>query len=340
MKIDLFYPSQVFIEKEALKYSFTYELVKKFEEKNIPIIEEGIKKFTKEMNEQQFFAFSKRSIILGVNKTKKFESCKPSADYQFSLVSGCPGTCEYCYLQTKHACSPYIKIYVNLNDIFDIIQDYINNGLPKTTTFELASTSDPISVEHITGSVKKAIEFFAGQSNGKLRLVTKFSSIDDILNIEHNGNTKIRFSINSDYVINNFEHNTSSLSERVTASKKILEARYNTGFIIAPIIIYEGWKKEYENLLIKLSEELKDYISVNITFELIQYRFTLRSREIILKRFPKTKLNLNEENLLKKWGPYGYYKYVYPKETSNEIKKFFAEVIKKYFPNATIEYFT
>ncbi|SEF52436.1 spore photoproduct lyase [Caloramator fervidus] len=335
-----FIPSQIFIEKDALKYKLTHEIIEKFKNNNIPIFEENFKKTFKKLNEQQFFAISKKTLILSVNKNKKLETCKPSADYQFSLVSGCPGICEYCYLQTKHACSPYIKVYVNIDEILDNIQKYIDNNRPKITTFELSSISDPISVEHITGSVKKTIEFFSTQTYGKLRLVTKFTNIDSLLNINHNNNTKIRFSINTDYIINTFEHNTSSLEERIESAYKILSSGYNTGFIIAPIIVYEGWKKDYENLFSYMKRKLEEFKNKEISFELIQFRFTLKSKDIILKRFPKTKLNLNENERLKKWGPYGYYKYVYQKEISNELKKYFYEKIKKYFPNSKIEYFT
>ncbi|MCX7903231.1 MAG: spore photoproduct lyase [Caloramator sp.] len=335
-----FIPSQIFVEKEALSYNLTYEIIKKAENLNIPVIEDSFKKNIKNLSEQEFFSYSKRTIILGVNKNKKLDSCKPSADFQFSLVSGCPGTCEYCYLQTKHASSPYIKVFVNINEILDNIQGYIDKNKPNITTFELASISDPISVEHLTGSVSKTVEFFSKQEYGKLRLVTKFSNVDSLLNINHNKKTKIRFSINTDHIIKTYEHNTDPLDERLEAAAKVLQSDYDTGFIIAPIFIYDGWKKDYEDMLINLHNKLGDFSRSNLTFELIQYRFTLKSKDIILKRFPKTKLDLNEENRLRKWGPYGYYKYVYPKEQSSEIKEFFYDNLKKYFPNSTIEYFT
>lgn len=335
-----FLPSKIFIENEALKYNLTLEIIQKAKSLGIPVIYENYKKFVNSMTEQEFFAFSKKSIILGVSKSKKLDSCKPSADFQFSLVSGCPGICEYCYLQTKHASSPYIKIFVNINEILDNIQGYIDKNKPKITTFELASISDPISVEHLTGSVAKTVEFFSKQEYGKLRLVTKFSNIDSLLNLNHNKKTKIRFSINTDHIIKTYEHNTDTLDERLEAAAKVLKSDYDTGFIIAPIFIYDGWKKDYEDMLINLHNKLGDFSKSNLTFELIQYRFTLKSKDIILKRFPKTKLDLNEENRLRKWGPYGYYKYVYPKELSSEIKEFFYYNLKKYFPNSIIEYFT
>ena len=123
-------------------------------------------------------------------KNKKLDFCSPSADYQFSLVSNCPGSCEYCYLQTTQGEKPSIKVYVNLEDIFQVIKQHIKDeGI---TTFEVASLGDPLALEHITGSLAKTIEFFGELENAKLRVVTKFSNVDSLLQLKHNGNTRFR----------------------------------------------------------------------------------------------------------------------------------------------------
>jgi spore photoproduct lyase len=61
---------------------------------------------------------------------------------------------------------------------------------------------------------------------------------------------------------------------------------------------------------------------------------------LILTRFPQTELDLNEGNRQLKWGPYGKFKYVYPKDQSNEIKEYISELVLSNFSNAVIEYFT
>lgn len=104
-------------------------------------------------------------------------------------------------------------------------------------------------------------------------------------------------------------------------------------------MIYNNWKSEYAELINNLKYELANY-EEEITFELIQHRFTATAKELILTRFPKTELDLNEEARQLKWGPYGKFKYVYPKEQSNEIKSYITELVTNNFSNATIEYFT
>ena len=45
-----------------------------------------------------------------------------------------------------------------------------------------------------------------------------------LLKLDHKEHTNFRISINSDYVIKNYEHNTASLDERIEAVKKLANA--------------------------------------------------------------------------------------------------------------------
>lgn len=334
--MDLFIPDVAYIDSKALNYDEGKKALEFFKENNVEIIESRRVKIDENSNFKKYTK-SKRTVLLTVNRQKKLVSCNPSADYQFHLSKSCPGHCEYCYLQTSHGEKPYMKIFTNIDEIIDTIKNHTQDD--KVTHFEAASLTDPVALDHITGGLKKVIEFFSNTENAKLRLVTKFSNIDSYLDIKHNNNTKFRFSINTDWVIENFEHNTSSIDERIDAARKIANAKYPIGFIIAPIIIYDNWKEDYKNMIKNLSIALKNY-DKNITFELIQHRFTKKAKNLILERFPNTKLDLNEENRHLKWGPYGNFKYVYKKEESKFMKEYITDLVNKYFENSDIQYFT
>lgn len=49
---------------------------------------------------------------------------------------------------------------------------------------------------------------------------------------------------------------------------------------------------------------------------------------------------MDENKRTLKWGKFGRFKYVYPKEEASEIRRYFSSLIKEKFPNANIEYFT
>lgn len=336
-------PDRVYFEPEAREYPIGKKIYEYCTENNIEILETTSHSQVRGIpgnNERAKFANAKKTLVVGIKKNLKLEVCKPSAHYQFSLMTNCPGNCEYCYLFSTQGKRPYVRVYVNTEDIFDAIDKHIEERLPEITVFEAASTGDPLSVEHITGTLRETIEYFGRLEKGRLRVVSKFANVDTILDAKHNKKTRFRFSVNSKYVIDSFEHNTDSLERRLEAAKKIGRAEYPLGFIIAPIIRHDNWKKEYGELFEKLYSHIYFASNQDITFELIQHRFTTAAKKVILKRFPNTKLDMNEEERKKKYGKYGRLKYVYKKDEAQEIKDYISNEINKLFPNAKIEYFT
>ncbi len=340
----LFMPQRVIFEPSSLEYPLGKEIYNFLQNKPVEIIKATARnaaRFIPGKTPAEKYANSKRTILITINKSNKLDVCRPSADYQFSFVSNCPGNCEYCYLQTTQGAKPYIKVFVNLEDIFSIIEDHIKLKKDAVTTFEAASLGDPLALEHITRSLAKTIEFFAGLENGRLRVVTKYSNVDSLLKLEHNEHTHFRISINSSYVLENFEHNTGTLDERIEAIVKLADAGYPIGFIVAPIMVYDRWKEEYALLFDKLENRLgTELCRKELVFELIQHRFTAVAKELILQRFPKTKLDMEEENRALKWGRFGRFKYVYNKEQANEIKEYLSALITDRFPKSEIKYFT
>lgn len=342
--LKLFMPERVFFEPSALKYPLGQELYKYFKDRGIEIIKapvQNVSRFIPGNTERQKYARSKKTLVIAAKKGLSLDVCKPSADFEFSLVTNCPGHCEYCYLQNTQGYKPYLRTYVNLDDIFNTIKRHIAKNNNQLTTFEVASAGDPLALEHITGSLAKTIEFFGTLENARLRVVTKFDNVDSLLNLKHKGHTRFRVSINSRYVIKSFEHNTASFDERIEAASKIAGAGYPTGFIVAPIMVYDNWKGEY----LELFDRLKQQIEVNkspepLTFELIQHRFTPAAKKFILERYPGTKLDMDESKRALKWGKFGRFKYVYPKEVAAEIKEYISSLIKERFPEAVIDYFT
>lgn len=180
----------------------------------------------------------------------------------------------------------------------------------------------------------------AAEPLGRLRFVTKYQHVEPLLDLQHNGHTRIRFSVNADYVIKNFEPATSRFEERIEAAGKVARAGYPLGFIIAPIIWYDGWQEGYTELLAKLAKTLPPEIGKGLTFEMIQHRFTKTAKTVIEKRYPKSKLEMDMEKRKKKWGRWGQNKYVYPDEQQTALREFITERIFEHFPEAGIDYFT
>lgn len=341
--LQLFLPELVYFEPDALEYPKGKKIHEWAQSQGLPVrMTSSHNRITNLPGDSELekYRMAKRTLVVGVRKTLKFDQSKPSAEYALPIATGCMAHCHYCYLQTTLGTKPYIRVYVNMDDILEATKTYIDERAPEITRFEAACTSDPVGLEHITGSLQELITFMADQPLGRLRFVTKFHHVEPLLGIKHNGNTRIRFSVNADYVIKNFEPSTSSFADRIEAAGKIARSGYPLGFIIAPIIWHGDWEDGYAHLLKKLKETLPKEATGNLTFELIQHRFTKTSKRVIMERYPKTKLEMEEDKRKYKWGRWGQGKYVYPDEQAGALREFITEQIFEKFPEANIDYFT
>ncbi|MDQ7096004.1 spore photoproduct lyase [Desulfosporosinus sp. PR] len=342
-----FVPSRVFFEPKALDYPLGKMLVEGFQTMGVPTTPTPSHNRVTGIpgaNPAQAYREAKRTLVIGVRRSEKFQSCKPSAHYQLPLVTSCPGMCEYCYLATTLGKKPYIRIYVNLDEILAIAAKLIQERSPELTYFEGAATSDPLPTEQYTGALKQTIEFFGHEEHGRFRFVTKFTEVDSLLSARHEGHTRFRFSLNCATVVQRFEHLTPAPEDRIVAAGKVLKAGYPLGFIIAPVFRFPGWQEEYRRLLERTAEELEKlapggWSPEQLTLEFISHRYTLKAKARILEVFPASSLPMAEEERKFKYGQFGYGKYIYPPETLAELREFFQDQVKLYFPAAKVEYF-
>jgi spore photoproduct lyase len=338
----MFTPKRIIFEKDALEYKMAMDILTQFKDKdNIEIIHLSNNKLKQHIpgdNLASQYKEGKKTLVVGVKKNSKFQSCKPSAHYQLPLVSGCMGQCEYCYLNTMLGDKPFVKIYVNTEDILNQAQKYIDQRIPEITIFEGAATSDPVPVEPYTHGLERAINFFGESSNARFRFVTKYTDIDSLLPLSHNGHTEIRFSLNTSNIIKQYETSTASRDKRIEASIKVAQAGYLMGYLIAPVFIYPNWKEEYYDLLTELKKRLPTDLKYPVTFEIISHRFTSIAKNRILEVFPESELPMKEEERKFKYGQFGYGKYVYPKESLDRIKEFFQKEIEALFEKKEVKY--
>lgn len=283
-RLESFVPELVYFEPDALSYPKGKRIHEWAVQQGLPVrMTTSHNRITDLPGESELekYRIAKRTLVVGLRKTLKFDTSKPSAEYAIPIATGCMAHCHYCYLQTTLGAKPYVRVYVNTEEIMDAARGYIAERAPQITRFEAACTSDPVGLEPISGSLAELIEFMADQELGRLRFVTKFHHVDSLLGLRHNGHTRIRFSVNARYVIKNFEPATSSFEQRIEAAGKVARAGYPIGFLIAPIIWHDGWEEGYAELLDRLAKALPSGVP-DLTFELIQHRFT-KTAKIRLK---------------------------------------------------------
>ena len=129
----MFVPQRVIFETGSLDYKIGQNLYRHFKNTDIEITECSLNKVKSCIpgdNAASQYLNGKVTLVIGVKKSLNFQSCKPSAHYQLPLVSGCIGQCEYCYLNTQLGDKPFIRAFVNIEEILTQASKYITDRLP------------------------------------------------------------------------------------------------------------------------------------------------------------------------------------------------------------------
>ena len=347
MSSERFIPERAFIDEDALAYPLTQEIRDRLRDLRVPVrvLSARQRPDIPGSSPTAVYSQSKKTLVVRVRKEGEFQTCKPSAHYQIPLVSSCPGLCEYCYLQATLGPRPYVRVYANLEEVLSASQRLATRREPEVTVFEGSATSDPLAVEHITGSLRRTIEFLGDKDKSRFKFVTKFSDVEPLLGAAHGGNTTVRFSVNAHHVIRTFEHGTAGLDERLQAMKKVREDRYPVGIMVGPVIRFAGWEDGYRDLLRGLARAIGESTGSGeasdgaIPIEIITHRFTSRAKKNILTVFPRSTLPMDESARRLVHGQFGYTKYVYPPETMEEMREFFEREIAEALPQARVQYF-
>ena len=104
-----FTPQLVYFEPKVLDYPLGRELREKVEKMGKEIHYTTSHNQIRNLpgdNDFQKYRIAKSTLVVGIRKTLKFDSSKPSAEYAIPFATGCMGHCHYCYLQTTMGAKP------------------------------------------------------------------------------------------------------------------------------------------------------------------------------------------------------------------------------------------
>ncbi|MEW6243938.1 MAG: spore photoproduct lyase family protein [Bacillota bacterium] len=329
----VFVPRVLYVQKAALSYPRAARAIRILKKKDVPVVEFSGRLPLGHTDDVQRFFLSKRSLVLSVRKPTPFATCRPSADYQLPLASGCPGLCEYCYLHTALGLRSYLRVYVNLEETLSDAARLMEAS-PEPLRFEGAATSDPLPAERYTGVLADTISFFAG-CQAWFRFVTKSADIEPLFGIRHAGRTTVRFSVNAERYIGSFEHGTAGLLERLSAAHRLRHEGYPVGLLVAPVFLESGWEDAYLQLIRQIKKAGLD----GVELEFVTHRFTARARENIRRVFPHTNLPMQEEGRRYRRGQFGYGKYVYDESTMSRARDVMLGEVARLLPRSRVLYF-
>ncbi len=294
-------------------------------------------------------AKSTLAVIVASPSRRRLQPIPPSADWRFDLAEGCPAHCQYCYLAGSLSGPPIVRAYANLTEILGGLAAAAGHGTitsrsssraAEGTTFECSCYTDPLGIEHITGSLAASIAHFgAWQAPVQLRFTTKFDAVEPLLHLNHQGRTRVRFSLNA-HAAEHFEGGAPRMPARLGALRQMAQAGYPIGLTIAPILAVPEWEREYETLFADVAAALNGAPDVDLTAELITHRFTPKSKEVLLGWYPGTALEMDETQRTRKLGKFGALKWVMPRERMGEMRRAIEQALARQLPQARVLYWT
>lgn len=324
----------VYFEEASLSYELGKQLKEKFSD--LPWIPVKNHNSIKEMQEKENAEFGrmKRNLIIGIRKTHKYTENHKVSDYLVPYTSsGCTAMCLYCYLVCNYNKCAYLRLFVNREQMLDRI---IKKGLGSETplTFEIGSNSDLVLENTITGNLLYTIPRFAEEGRGFLTFPTKFHMVDSLLDLPHRGKVIFRMSVNPQPLISRIELGTSNLKKRLEAVNSMCEAGYPCGLLIAPVILVDGWKAMYTELLEQLRDGLTEKTKNQMFLEIILMTYSYIHRAINSEAFPAAP-DLYDSQLM---TGRGRGRYCYTPQARLEAEEFLRAEIKRVLGDVTILY--
>ena len=346
-------PKRVLLTRSALGWEHGRAIAERASELGLNVIELPSDRLPAPASDdpQRSYAEAKSTlaVVVAPPGKLKLQPIAPSADWRVDLAQGCPAHCSYCYLAGSLKGPPITRVYANLPEIFAALAGYLGQGtitsrskarVNEGTTFEASCYTDPLGIEHLTGSLAALIAHFgAWQADAQLRFTTKFAAVDPLLGIDHQRRTRMRVSVNP-AAFARFEGGTSAVAQRLVALRRMADAGYLVGLTIAPIIAAEHWREAYAQLIADVARTLEGVAELDLTVELITHRYSAGSKAMLESWYPASKLDMSSVNRSVKRTKFGSVKHVYDVATMGELRRFFESEIATRLPAARILYWT
>lgn len=175
-------------------------------------------------------------------------------------VEQCGYACSYCSIQSFYD-SQKIYFHHNLSEKLHALK------LDPDTLYHIGTgqSSDSLMWGNKNNILTDLFVFAEKNPNVILELKTKSAVISwaDTLTIPPN--VIITWSLNSPTIISNEEHRTASLKSRLTAARKLSDKGILVGFHFHPIVYFEGWEHEYQEIINSIQQMFSPVKTVMIS---------------------------------------------------------------------------
>lgn len=159
-----------------------------------------------------------------------------------------------------------LTIAKNYNDILTAVNNHAyfyadvekpNQTDPEFITYDLACNEDFVAHAKYH-QWEKIFAFFRDHPVAKATLATKYVN-KELLKFDPYGKVRIRFSLMPENLREILEPNTSDIFTRLRAVSDFIDAGYEVHLNFSPVIVYDNWLKDYEDLFRKVANYANRY---------------------------------------------------------------------------------
>ena len=195
-----------------------------------------------------------RKVTVSDSQNEVFGMCPVASEktvccnlMTIDAVQGCSLGCSYCSIQTFYT-DGKISIDKNLAEKLSKIP------LDPNKNYHIGSgqSSDSLAIGNREGVLDAQLEFARKNSNIILEFKTKSSNIDHLVKTDVPKNVFVSWSLNPQLFIDNEEHGTASLDQRISSARRLSDKGVLIGFHFHPIVYYENYEKDYSDVVKKV----------------------------------------------------------------------------------------
>ncbi len=181
-------------------------------------------------------------------------------------VESCGFDCSYCSIQ-----SFYNQNRVVFNKNFPEKLKEIKLDPKKRYHVGTGQSSDSLMWGNKEGILDALFDFARENKNVLLEFKTKSNNIKYLLENEVPQNIVCTWSLNTPTIIENEEHLTARLQDRLKAARRVADKGVKVGFHFHPIVEYDGYLKEYNKLFRMVLESFRPSEVIMVSFGTLTY---------------------------------------------------------------------